>query len=144
MTENFQELQIRYEEKSLKAAEFAKTAAEKTHTVFMAQRKSQEAVDAISSGNKATMWNTLQKYLRSYSDFINRTARITGLRLYRVDKDFYDNVTSDDIKKQLHMVIGFVYAYEAVTSAAKATFKNCLKKLLKNSGLFTDAELVLL
>ena len=110
----------------------------------MAWRKSPDAVNAISSGDKATMWNTLQKYLRGYSDFINHISGITGLCLYRVDKDFYDKVTVDNIKKQLCMVNGFVYAHEAVDSAAKATFKDCLKKVLKNNCLFTDAELALL
>ena len=39
MEEILQELQIRYEEKSLKAAEFAKKAAEMTHTVYRKSEK---------------------------------------------------------------------------------------------------------
>lgn len=69
MESTLQELQIRYEEKSLKAAELAKKAAELTHTVITAGRKSQKALDAIGTHDKATMWNILQEYLREYSDF---------------------------------------------------------------------------
>lgn len=144
MAETLQELQIRYEEKSLKAARFAKTAAEMTHTVLTSNRKSQKAFDAISSGGKTTMWNTLQEYLREYSDFINNTARATGLCVYRVSCGFYDQITVEDIEKQLHIVVGYIYAREAVNSTRKAVFKECLKKLLRKNGVFTEAELALL
>ena len=144
MTENLQDLQIRYEEKSLKAAELAKKAADMTHTVITAGRKSQKAIDAIDTRDKASMWNTLQEYLREYSNFINNTALIAGLCVYSVEREFYDQITVEDIEKQLRIIVGYIYAREAVNSAAKATFKDCLKKLLKKSGLFTDAELALL
>ena len=115
-----------------------------THTVITAGRKSQKAIDAIDTRDKASMWNTLQEYLREYSNFINNTALITGLCVYSVEREFYDQITVEDIEKQLRIIVGYIYAREAVNSAAKATFKDCLKKLLKKSGLFTDAELALL
>lgn len=144
MEETLQELQIRYEEKSLKAAEFAKKAAELTHTVITADKKSKKALDAIGTHDKATMWNTLQEYLWEYSNFINSTSLITGLCLYKVDHKFYEQVTVEDIEKQLHIITGYIYAREAANSAAKATFKSCLKSLMKKSGKFTYAELALL
>lgn len=144
MDETFHELQIRYEEKSLKAAELAKKAAEMTHTVFTANQKSQKAFSAINSHDKAVMWNTLQEYLREYSDFINNTALITGLCIYPVDREFYNQITAEDIEKQLRIVVGYIYAREAANSVAKATFKSCLKSLMKKSGKFTDADLALL
>ena len=144
MEEILQELQSRYEEKSLKAAELSKKAAEMTHTVYTANQKSQKALDAIKIQDKVIMWNTLQEYLREYSNFINRTSFITGLGLYRVDHKFYEQVTVEDIEKQLRIIIGYIYAREAANSAAKATFKSCLKSLMKKSGKFTDAELALL
>lgn len=144
MEEKLQELQIRYEEKSLKAAELVKAAAEMTHTVMASNRKSQKAFDVVRSQDKVTMWNTLQEYLREYSNFINNTAPITGLCVYSVNREFYDQVTVADIEKQLRIVVGYIYAREAANSTAKAVFKDCLKKLLKKSGKFTDAELALL
>lgn len=144
MESTLQELQIQYEEKSLRAAELAKTAAELTHTVITAGRKSQKALDAIGTHDKETMWNTLQEYLREYSDFINKTALITGLCIYPVDREFYDQITVEDTEKQLRIIVGYVYAREAMGSAAKATFKACLKKLLKKSGEFTDSDLAFL
>ncbi len=144
MEETLQNLQIKYEEKSLKAAELAKKAAEMTHTVLTSNLKSQKALQAINSHDKATMWNALQEYLQKYSNFINNTTLITGLCVYRVNRGFYDQITVGDIEKQLHIVIGYIYAREAATTTAKTDFKECLKKLLKKSGKFTDAELALL
>lgn len=144
MEETLQELQIRYEEKSLKAAEFAKKAAEMTHTVYTANQKSQKALGVIKLHDKAVMWNTLQEYLQEYANFINSTSLITGLCLYRVDHKFYEQVTAEDIEKQLRIIIGYIYAREAANSAAKATFESCLKSLMKKSSKFTDAELALL
>ena len=46
-----------------------------------------------------------------------------------------------DIKNQLQIVIGFVHAKEAFDSAAKETYKQCVEKLLKKSGMFSDKEL---
>ena len=144
MEEKLQELQIQYEEKSLKAAEFAQKAAEMTHTVYTANQKSQKALGAIRIHDKVVMWNTLQEYLQEYSNFINSTSLITGLCLYKVDHRFYEQVTVEDIEKQLRIVVGYIYAREAASSAAKATFKSCLKSLMKKSGEFTDADLALL
>lgn len=144
MDEKLQELQIRYEEKSLKTAELAKKAAELTHTVCAANTKSQKAIDAIKTHDKVIMWNTLQEYLWEYSNFINSTSLITGLGLYKVDREFYEQITNEDIEKQLRIVVGYIYAHEAANSVAKATFKSCLKSLMKKSGMFTDAELALL
>jgi len=144
MEETFQNLQIRYEEKSLKAAELAKAAAEMTHTVLTSNRKSQKALQAIGSHDKVIMWNTLQEYLRKYSDFINNNALITGLCVCRVNREFYDQITAKDIENRLRIVVGYIYAREAANSTATAVFKKCLKKLLKKSGMFTDAELALL
>ena len=144
MEETRQELQIRYEEKALKVAEFAKKAAEMTHTVYTANQKSQKALGAIRIHDKVVMWNTLQEYLQEYSNFINRTSLITGLCLYKVDHRFYEQVTVGDIEKQLRIVVGYIYAREAASSAAKSTFKSCLKSLMKKSGEFTDADLALL
>lgn len=51
----FRELQICYEEKSLKAAEFAKKAAEMTHTIYTANQKNQKALGAIKIHDKVIM-----------------------------------------------------------------------------------------
>lgn len=144
MEGTLQQLQIQYEEKSLKVAELAKKAAKMAHTIFTAEKKSQNAYKAISSHDKSIMWNTLQKYLQEYADFINKTSRFTGLCVYRVDSEFYNRVTIIDMEKQLRIIVGYIYARDAVRSTAKTVYKECLKKLLKESGIFTDAELALL
>ena len=132
------------QENAAKLFEYVKKAAEMTHTVIMAAQKSQKAVCAIQSGGKNTKWMVLQKYLKEYGAFINKTTFITGIHVYPVDKEFYDTVGSSEINQQLQIIIGIVYLKDAINSVGKESFKECLKKLLKQSGLLTEAQLNLL
>ena len=86
----------------------------------------------------------LQAYLREYGPFINETTPITGVHVHPVDKEFYDTVEIREIDQQIQIVIGIVYLKDAVHSVAKESFKGCLKKQLKQSGLLTEAQLNLL
>ena len=86
----------------------------------------------------------LQEYLREYGPFINETAPFTGICLYPVDREFYNAIGVREIDQQLQIVIGIVYLKDAVHSVAKETFRECLKNLLKKSGLLTEAQLSLL
>jgi hypothetical protein len=131
-------------DKAVSAAAMVKKAAELTYTAASARMKAKKVEDAIHTGNKAYIWTTLQEHLRKYASFINRNSRITGIYLCQVDTSFYSSVTEADLVKQLKIVVGVVYAKEALSLAGKETFKTCLKKLLKEKGLFTDAQLKLL
>ena len=121
-----------------------KKAAEAVHIAGIARQKSNAAYKALSLTDKKEMWDILQQYLREYKDFINKMTTFTGYYIYNVDYNFYEQCSIDDIRKQLENVIGFVYAKESASSAAKENFKQCLKKILKATKLFTDTELEIL
>jgi hypothetical protein len=131
-------------DKAVSAVAVVKKAAELTHTAAAAWIKAKKAEDAIRAGDKAHMWTTLQEYLRKYASFIHHSSKITGICLCQVDTSFYSSITEADLVKQLKIVVGVVYAKDALSLAERETFKACLKKLLKEKGLLTDAQLKLL
>ena len=132
------------QENAAKLFEYVKKAAQMTHTVIMAKQKTEKADSAIKSQDKSTKWIVLQEYLKDYGSFINETTALTGVHVCPVNKEFYDAVGVREIDQQLQIVIGIVYLKDVLHSAAKESFKGCLKKLLKQSGLLTEAQLNLL
>lgn len=144
MSEMDQTIKLENQEFSVKFFECVKKAAEATHTVLQAKQKASKADSAIKSKDKEIKWTVLQEYLRKYTPFINKTTGFTGLRVYPVDMEFYNNTGLDALNRQLQTVIGIVYLNEALHSTAKEAFKQCLKKLLKQSNLPTDAQLRLI
>ena len=144
MSEMDQTIKLEDQEVSIKIFECVKKAAEATHTVLQAKQKASKAASAIQATDKETKWTVLQEYLRKYAHFINKTTGFTGLRVYPVNMEFYDNMGLDALDRQLQTVIGIVYLHEALHSVATETFKQCLKKLLKQSNLLTDAQLRLI
>lgn len=142
MTNDFQTFNSQNNDKSIEMAKLLVKAARETHTMLVsADAKSKKAQDGIATQDKATMWSVLQEYISQYAAFIKDTEIFTGIGLYKVDQEFYEQVTVHDIEVQLQMAIGFVYAKEAFESARKEVYKQCLKKLLKKSGLFSETEL---
>lgn len=125
-------------------ADALKRAAERAHTVFSAKAKSERALFAIKLTDKYSMWEILQEYYGEYKDFINSLSGFTNYTIYSVEKDFVEKISADDIRNQLRILVGFIYAKEAITSAAKQTYKDCVKRILKGTKLFTDKELALL
>ena len=95
----------------------------------------------MQSNDKQYLWNVLQEYLGFYKSFINSLSNYTRVAVFDVGPQFFENCTIDEIKKQLETVIAFVYLKEALTNVAKESFKQCLKKLLKATGAFTESEL---
>jgi len=142
MMDEFQSLNAKNNENALEISKILIKAAKETHAVVMkAEEKSKRACESIATHNKETMWRTLQEYICSYANFINSVSSFTGVVFQRVDRDFYERVTAADVENQLQIMIGFVYAKEATDSAVKENYKQCVKKLLKQSKLFTGNEL---
>ena len=121
-----------------------KKSAELVHATFLAKTKSERATAAIAMTDKYAMWEILQEYYREYKGFINSLAVFTNYTIYDVENDFVEKVTAEDIRNQLNILIGFIYAKEAVNSAIKQNYKDCVKSILKKTKLFTDKELALL
>lgn len=132
------------EEKTAVAIQCIKKACEAVHIIKSAQQKTEKARNAMQVDDKQYLWNVLQEYLGFYKNFINSLSNYTRVAVFNVDLQFFENCTIDKIKKQLETVIAFVYLKEALTNVAKESFKQCLKKILKATGVFTEAELAFL
>lgn len=139
MENNYQNLQYTDDEKVMEYIKAIIKAVDLTHQVAAkAQMKSKKAREAIESKDKEFMWNTLQEYLHKYKDFINAKGMIC---VCHVEIDFYNQVTMLEIEQQLKILIGVVYDYEAKHCVHNEMIKQCMKKLLKISGVFTDKEI---
>lgn len=100
-----------------------------------------KANNALALKDKQTMWNVLQEYIHKYPQLFTIS---NGVQLKRVEVNFYENISEDDVATQLKIVIGLIYLYEAQHCAGKEAVKACFKKLLKQSGMFSDREVELL
>lgn len=114
-------------------------AVEKTRDVAAQSKlKSRKIKDALQTKDKQTMWNVLQEYIHKHPKLFTMA---NGVQLRRVDEDFYRNVSEKDVARQLEIVIGLIYLNEAKHCVAKETIKACFKKLLKQSGVFSEHEI---
>lgn len=128
-----------------KVVEYCKAivkAVKETHTIAeKCKRIAREIDDAIQSNDKDHMMNVLQNYIHKYYSIIEKNNRI---KLYYIDRNGYEQMSVEDMKKQLYILKGIVYDCEAKQSLAKDNIKNCLKKILKASGKFSKQEIELL
>ena len=126
MEEYAQNLTFTDEEKALIICKNIVKAVEKTHEVSARSKfLSQKAQEAVRTGDKQIMWITLQKYIQKYQKIFTMA---NGIQIVRVNADYYENVTEEDIARQLNVVIGLIYLNEAKQCAAKETIKKCFKK----------------
>lgn len=117
-------------------------AVEKTRDVAAQSKlKSRKIEEALQTKDKQTMWNVLQEYIHKHSELFTMA---NGVLLGQIDADFYENVSEEDVAKQLEIVMGLIYLNEAKRCVAKETIKKCFKKLLKQSGAFSEREIELL
>lgn len=126
---------------STKSIEAAKLISGALDTLNKVSVKRQKANDAIMSGNKTRMWNVLQELIDEYGYAINQDHRNTGKQVVSANINSY---TMEQIKNQLIWMQRFIYQYETNKFAADETVKHIIKSFLKNTGLFSDAELMLI
>lgn len=136
-----QKIDFPVQENVTKMIEYVKKAAEMTHTVIMADQKASKIISAIQTQDKNRKWTVLQEYLKEYGAFINKTTSLTGVYVYQVNAEFFAEINLQELDRQLQIMVGIVYLKEAVRAAINATYKECLKKLLRQSGMFTEAQL---
>ncbi len=145
MSTDFNTFVFRNNGRTLEISKLLIKAAQETRTMISrSAKKSERACEAMKMADKEVMWGVLQEYIAQYSTFVSQMKCFTGIGIVLVDRETYEQITVDDIRDQLQISIGVVYAHEAFLSIRKETYKQCLKKLLKNSGLFSDSELKLL
>ena len=126
---------------STKSIEDAKLISGALDTLNKVSIKCKKANDAIMSGNKIRMWNVLQELINEYGDAINQNHRNTGMQVVFANINSH---TIDQIKNQLIWMQRFIYQYETNKFAADETVKHIIKSFLKNTGLFSDAELMII
>ena len=129
------------EEKFNVVAKAIKTAAEMTHCYNIFKAKTKKIDDILCLEDKEILWQTLQEYLKEYGSFINNTTVITGIYTYQVSIEQYNAMTVADIKLQLEQLKRIVIAKEILHSVYQKSFKECLKKILQGTGLFSKKEL---
>ena len=138
----YQSFNSKNNERSLQISKILIKAADETHAVVSKSEAICRTIrESIATHDKQTMWETLQKYIIQYADFINKISILTGIGIQKVDSGFYERVPIIEIEKQLQVIIGFIYAKEAMYSVFNKTYKQCVKKLLKQSNLFDNKEL---
>lgn len=117
-------------------------AVEKTRDVAAQSKlKSRKIEEALQTKDKLTMWNVLQEYPHKHPELFTMA---NGVQLRRVDDDFYKNVSAEDVARQLQILRGLIYMNEAKHCVAKEKIKACFKKLLKQSGVFSEHEIEVL
>lgn len=142
MEECTQNLIYADEEKVLTLCKNIVKAVEKTREVAAKSKMiCRKADNALALKDKQTMWNVLQEYLHKFPQLFTMA---NGVQLKCVDTDFYESITKDDVAKQLKIVIGLIYLNEAKHCVGQEAVKVCFKKLLKQSGIFSDREIELL
>ncbi len=129
------------EEKFNTVTKAIKTAAEMVHCYNIFQAKIKKIDNILCLEDKEILWQTLQEYLKEYGTFINNTTAVTGFYIYQVSVEQYNAMTIADIKLQLEQLKNIVIAKEILHSVYQKSFKECLKKILQGTGLFSKKEL---
>ena len=109
-------------------------AVEKTREVVtICKMKCKKANDALALKDKQAMWNVLQEYIHKFPELYTMA---NGVQLRRVDADFCEKLTKDDVANlftnrsgsyiQFHGVfcafIGFTNFYESSTQTLNPYF----------------------
>lgn len=138
----YNHLQIDNQEKALEFFKSLKRAVETTRTIGVKCRnETAKARDAMVGDDRDKMMRVLQEYIREYYDKITKSNIV---EIEPVDKMTYEQLTMQQLQLQLQIMIGFIYRYEAIHSAAKETIKKSLKKILEDNGEFTRREIEIL
>lgn len=125
------QIEIGDEKRQLAIAAIAKEAAELVHCVAGAQEEVAEIEQALATNEHVRMWETLQKFLARYWQFIIGTSPITKIMVIPLTKEMMMIITLEALRHQLQLVIGFVYACHAMKGAGRIAFEKGFNKLLK-------------
>ena len=132
-------IQSQYADKVEQFEKCVVKAAKLTHAIAdTAEKKCKQARMAIESGNIDVMRNTIQQYISRYGQ---DWARFRGVQIQRIDGYTYAQLSAADLVQQLHCIIALVYEDTGLKSVSKEAFRECAKRLLKQSKIFTDKEL---
>lgn len=129
--ESVWQIKIEDERRQLAMAEIAKQAAELVRCVAEAKEEVAEIEQVLAGNDHVRMWETLQKYLARYYLFIVGTSPFTNITIIALTKDAMRIMTSEALRHQLQLVIGFVYAFHALNGACKLALQTQFAKLTR-------------
>lgn len=139
--ELFQYLNIQ-DEYTDKIETFAKCVVKAAKAVHAASETSEkkccEARRALNSGSIECMRTVIQCYICQYgADWV----RFRDVKIQRMDRTTYEQLSIDELQRQLRIIIALVYKSTAFKTGCKESFKTCVKSELERSGIFTKKEL---
>ena len=117
------QIKIEDEKRQLAMARIAKQASELVNCAVAAKEEVAEIEQVVAGNDHVRMWETLQKYLARYYLFIVGTSPFTNITVIALGKDAMRIVTSEALRYQLQLVIGFVYAFHALNGSCKLAFQ---------------------
>lgn len=127
-------------EKSLELARLIQIAAREIHAYLAAERECRDLRDAQQSCDKDGMWRVMQQHMRENQQQIRAYGPLIGVAVIPVDQASYDRMTIQDVRNQIDLLIGAIYAIRVLKTSQKA-FKECLRKHMKTSGKFSKQEI---
>lgn len=125
------QIKIENEKRQLAMARIAKQAAEFVHCAIESKAEVAEIEQVLADGDHVRMWETLQKYLAKYLLFIVGTSPFTNITVVALTKDMIWIVTSEALRHQLQLIIGFVYAFHALNGSCKLAFQMHFSQLAR-------------
>ena len=127
-------------EKSLEIAKLIQKAAKEVYADAAAQRECRELRNALRTQGKDNLWLVLQRHLHDHAQEIIHSQQSLGITLIQVNQTFYEKLTLSDVQDQVEILIGAIHAIR-INKKQQAVVKECLKKLMKESGIFTRQEI---
>ena len=125
------QIKLEDEKRQLAMARIANEAAELVHCAIGARAEVAEIEQVLADNDHVRMWEMLQKYLARYYLFIVGTSPFTNMTVVPLTKEEIRILTTDALRHQLQLVIGFVYAFHALNGACKLAFQTQFAKLTR-------------
>ena len=125
------EIQSEDTKRALEFADAARLAAEATHCAFAAQSEVEEIKWAVATGERDRMWSMLQTKIAKLRGFIVGTSPITKITVVDLADDAASKLSDEQIRIQLKILIGYVYAYYAMRGAFRIAFQECFSKMTR-------------
>lgn len=114
-------------------------AVRETHILAEKSEKTcKKAHLAIVSQDTEVMRITIQEYICEYG---KEWSRLPNVKLVAIDGATYRQLSTDDLTKELHCIITLVYVSNVLKTASWENFKSCVKRIIKEAGIFTKEQL---
>lgn len=140
ITEKYFQNHEQPEEKAIELARlFQKTAIE-VNTFIAARKDCQELWEAQKLNNKDEMWRIFQKHMREMQQQIYEYQFVIRVTVIPIDQATYDRMTVQDVRNQIDLLVGAICAIRGIKIGLEV-FKECLRKVLKQTGKYSNQEI---